>query len=121
MIVAPVRVTVAGEVDCYQRAAERQGDGVPGVRVLCPPVDEHHVGRLVTPDQGADAAPVGKGDGLPAHGRLPRPGQPGLACVLIEQAELVVGHLPNLRRRGRQLPPKARSVTTRLPPAALAS
>ena len=51
--VAPVGVTVAGQVDREQRSVEGERDGVPGVRVLRAAVQEHELGRPGAPPQRA--------------------------------------------------------------------
>ena len=91
-----VGVAVAGQVDGEERAAERERDGVPGVRVLRAAVHQHQLGLpgAGAPEQAGhraagvhldlDALDVGRaviGDAV-------------FGGVLVEQAELVVGNQP---------------------------
>ena len=65
---AAVGVAVAGQVDGQQRPAEGQGDGVPGVGVLRPAVDQDELGRPVgAPEQAA--TPCGRARPRPSTRR----------------------------------------------------
>ena len=88
----PVGVPVAGQVDGHQRPVEGQGDGVPGVRVLAPAVEEHQLGRLGSPHQGAQPAAGRHLHRVRGGRRAARSTvRPASARVLVEQRELVVG------------------------------
>ena len=63
---------MAGQVDGEQRAPEREGHGVPGVRVLRAPVHEDELGvalpqtRLETVRPGATSTPTRRTSGGPS-------------------------------------------------------
>ena len=94
MVVAPVGMAVAGQVDGDKGAAQGQAHGVPRVRVLRTTVEQHQLGPLgpgPSPDQGAEAA-------APLHlhratlhlgGAVPR--QAELLGVLAQHPELLIG------------------------------
>ena len=65
-----------------------------------PPWRSTSSGGAVAPHQRAEPAAVADVDRLPPHGRRPVVGQAELGGVLVEQAELVVGHALH----GRSLP-----------------
>ena len=84
---------VPGQVHGEQGAAQGQGDGVPGVGVLRPPVHQHELGRpgVGAPEQAGHGAPRLDLDADPAHVGRTGVGQPVLGRVLVEEAEFVVG------------------------------
>ena len=65
-VVAPGRVTVAGQVDGDGGKSQRQDHRVPGVGVLAGAVHEDHLGRLAPPHEDAQVAPVGERTRSPA-------------------------------------------------------
>ena len=79
----PVRVPVARQVDGDRRTAESQHDGVPGVPVLGPAVQEDELGLALTPLQIRERLPGGEGEGMPRNDRLPREGDVPLGRVLV--------------------------------------
>ena len=101
IVAGPVGVPVSGQVDRHQGPVEGQGHRVPGVGVLPPTVDEHHLGRVGAPHQGTDPPARGHLHELATNGGRPAPRQSHLAGVLPEQRELVVV----ADRRRRSCPP----------------
>jgi len=81
---------VTRKVDGDERAAERHGDGVPGVGVLGTAVQEHQLGRGVAPHERAQPAAGADLDLLPADGGRTVVREAELLRVLVEEPELVV-------------------------------
>ena len=76
VVARPVRVPVSGQVDGHQGPVEGQGHRVPGVGVLPPAMEEHRLGAVGPPHQGADPPARGHLDELPPHGGGPVQGSP---------------------------------------------
>ncbi len=98
---SPGRVTVSRQVDGHQRPVEGQGHRVPGVGVLGAAVQQHQLGRCVTPHQRAHLeARGGRHRGAPDRRRGER--QADLGGVVRQHPELVVPvdpwHPRSLRR-----------------------
>jgi hypothetical protein len=101
VVLPPVGVAVAGEVDGDEGPVEGERHGVPRVGVLGAAVDEDGDGAGVPPDQRALRPTVGSGHGHPAQRRRAGPRQAGLAGVVGQEGELVEGgrHDPTVAKR----------------------
>jgi hypothetical protein len=98
---AAAEVAVAGQVERDQRAAERERDGVPGVRVLAAAVQQHELGLGPSPDDRADFL-ARRREGLAPDSRRAGKRQPRLGGIIGEQPEFVRWHGPCHRRRSLQ-------------------
>ena len=86
-----VGVAVTRQVDRHERSSERHRHGVPGVGVLGAAVQQHELGRRLTPHERAEPATRRHLDLGPPDDRRAVVGESELLGVLVEEPELVVG------------------------------
>ena len=80
-----------GQVDGQRGQPQPEDDGVPGVRVLSAPVQEHRLGRTFSPPDGADATEIDPVYRRQRSARLRLFGVFGKQAELIEREQFVVG------------------------------
>ena len=90
-VLTPGRAAVPGQVDGQRGQPQPEDHGVPGVRVLSAPVQEHRLGRTFAPRDRADATqvdPVYRRQGTRHAGLF---GVLGKQAELVEREQFVVG------------------------------
>jgi len=94
-------MSVAGKVDTQQWNVQREGDGVPGVSVLCTAMKKHQLWLANAPLQCGQLASVSHGNKLARDGGLLKR-DAIFSGVFVKHAEFVIrnslGHNPTVVR-----------------------